>query len=105
MINPEPDVDCIFNNIIYKSEVYIDEVDVSDNTLSWIRAYNEYQDSGVTNLVTRVNLDRTFRDWKAFVPRDGRDRIRNPWMFLELGFNNTENQKLVLHDLNVLYTI
>tara|TARA_R110000796_G_scaffold236214_1_gene355468 strand:+ start:36982 stop:40947 length:3966 start_codon:yes stop_codon:yes gene_type:complete len=105
MINPAADLDCVFNNIIYKSEVYLNGVDLSDQTLTYIRAYNEHQDSGIVPFVNRQNIARKFRDWKALIPREGRDRMRNPWLFLELGFENPDGKKLVLHDTNVLYTI
>jgi hypothetical protein len=105
MINPAADLDCVFNNIIYKSELYLNDVDQPDKTLTHIQAYNEFQDSGLVPLVLRDNIRRKFRDWKAFVPREGRDRIRNPWIFLKLQLTNTENYKMVLHDINILYSI
>lgn len=105
LLNPMSDFDCIFNNIIFKSELYINGVDIPNETLTHIRAYNEHQDSGIVPLTNRVNIARKFRDWKALIPREGRNRMRNPWLFLELIFENESNKKIVLHDLNLLYTI
>jgi len=105
LVNPEPDLDCIFNNIVYKSEVTIDGIDQQYQTLTYSRAYNEHQETSTVPYQYSVNIARKFRDWKALVPRVGRDRIRNPWMYLELGFESNDNKKLVLHDINVLYTI
>ena len=105
MINPAADLDCVFNNIIYKSEIYLNDIDQPNETLTHIQAYNEFQDSGLVPLVLRDNIRRKFRNWKAFVPREGRDRIRNPWIFLKLQLTNTENYKMVLHDINILYSI
>lgn len=106
MINPESNIDCVFNNIMYKSELYINDIDQPNKTLTGIQAYNEYQDSGLVplKLSRNLNLRRKFRDWKANIPRDSRDRIRNPWMFLKLELDNKDNQKLILHDIVVYYT-
>lgn len=105
MVNPASDLDCVFNNIIYKSEVYLNDIDQPDQTITHIQAFNEFQDSGLIPLVLRDNIRRKFRDWKAFIPRDGRDRIRNPWIFLKLQLTNENNYRLVLHDINILYKI
>lgn len=106
-LNPEPHFDCVFDNINFKSEVYINNVDQVDLTLTDIQAYNDYQDSGLIPLVNNRNgnLRRRFRDWNAFIPREGRNRIRGPWIKLLLQFNNEENKKLILHDLIVQYTV
>ena len=50
------------------------------------------------------NLRRKFRDWNALIPREGRNRIRAPYIKLKLSFENTQNYKLILHNLNVFYT-
>lgn len=109
MINPESDLDCIFNNIEYKSEAYINNVDMFKNTLTHIRAWNEYQDTGRVNLNygRSNNLRRKFRKWNAIIPRsqNTRDRIRNPWIFLTLELNRNDNTKFILHDIIVNYTI
>jgi len=106
LVNPEADLDCVFNNIEYKSEVYINDIDLPASTLTSVRLWNEYQDSQVIPLVVNSNLSRKFRTWRATLPRQkgSMDRIRNPWVFLELEFNNTNNKKLILHDVIVYYT-
>lgn len=106
-LNPEADYDCIFDNIHFNSEIYLNDIDQSDKTLTHIQAYNEYQDSGRIPLVNARsgNLRRKFREWRADIPRDGRNRIRNPWIFLKLELENTSNYELILHDIIVLYTI
>jgi hypothetical protein len=107
MVNPNANQDTVFNNIFYNSEVYLDDIDQPDKTITHIQAYNEYQDSGKISLeIGRdKNLRRKFREWKANIPRNGRNRIRNPWIFLKLTFNNTNNYKLILHDIIVSYTV
>ncbi len=106
LVNPEADMDCVFNNVMFKSQLYIDGVDQPDKTITHIQAYNEYQDSGKTELVLgrSNNLRRKFRKWQANIPREGRDRIRNPWIFLKLELDNPENRQLILHDIIVNYT-
>jgi len=106
MVNPESHADCVFNNIMFKSELYLDDVDQPNKTLTGIQAYNEYQDTGMIplKLSRNLNLRRKFRDWKANIPREGRDRIRNPWMFLKLELTNEENYRMILHDIVVYYS-
>lgn len=106
MVNPESNLDCVFNNIMFKSELYINDIDQPKKTLTGIQAYNEYQNTGLIPLkVSRnLNMRRKFRDWKANIPRDGRDRIRNPWIFLKLQLDNEDNQRLILHDIVVYYS-
>ena len=50
---------------------------------------------------------RKFRDWNAILPRNAgtRQRVRNPWVYLKLQFDNTTNLKLVLHDIVISYTV
>ena len=107
MINPEADLDCVFNNIQYKSEIYINDIDISNKSLTSIRAYNEYQDSGKIPLIIHKNTRRKFRNWMAEIPRNknSKDRIRNPWIFLELELDNTSNYKMILHDIILYYSV
>lgn len=106
-LNPEPDdVETVFDNIEFKSELYLNGVDIPNQTITDIQCYNEYQDSGLVPLVNRRNgnLRRKFRDWNAFIPREGRFRIRGPYSKLKLEFKNDNNKKLILHDMIVSYT-
>lgn len=105
-VNPYPDLETVFDFLKFKSEVYLNGNDVADKTITHIRAFNEYQDSGLTTLVNsrNGNLRRKFRDWGVIIPRDGRQRIRGPWSNIKLFFNNQDNYKLVLHDVNVFFT-
>lgn len=97
----------ILNNASYKMEL----TDQSGNEvlkkgLTGVRAYNDYQDSGLVNLVQRQNVFEKFRNWKINFPRDSgtRDRIRSAWGFAEFNFNNTDGNKLILHDITIFYT-
>jgi len=106
-VNPEPNEDCVFDNINFKSEVYLNNVDQVDKTITSIQAYNDYQDSGTVPLVVgrNNNLRRKFRDWHALIPKQGRNRVRAPWIKLKLQFDNSNNYKFVMHDLNIYYTV
>ena len=109
-VNPEAAKDCVFDNINFKSDVTLNNVDQPDKTLTGIRAYNDYQDSNTPTTVTPLlvgrnnNLRRKFRDWNALIPRENRNRIRAPYIKLKLQFDNQLNYKLLLHDIYVFYT-
>lgn len=109
LINPEADMDCVFNNIEYKSEAYINGVDQPGSTLTHMTAWNEYQNTGRVQLILgrNSNLRRKFRKWKAIIARNQgtRDRMRNPWLFLKLELDRNDNTRFVLHDIIINYTI
>jgi len=103
---PEPDVDCIFNNIEFKSEMYSDGVDVFNKTIDSIECWNEYVSSGSVALTVGSNIKRKFRDWNLFIPRSSVNklqRMRGQWLYIKLGFSNSGNDKLILHDVLVGY--
>ena len=110
-VNPEANMDTVFDNIMYKSEVYLNDVDQPDKTLTGVRLYSEYQDSGLVPIPLILgrngNLRRKFRDWNAILPRNqgSRERIRNPWVKLLLQFDNNSNYKLILHDVIISYSV
>jgi hypothetical protein len=108
-VNPEYDVDCVFDNINFKSECYLNNIDQPDKTLTHIQAYSDYQNSSLEHLILgrNNNLRRKFRDWNALIPRqqNKRERIRGNYIKLKLQFDNTNNYKFILHPLNVFYTV
>ena len=107
-VNPEADKDCVFDNINFKSDVTLNNVDQVDKTLTHITAYNDYQNINKIPVQLTVgrnnNLRRKFRDWNALIPREGRNRIRAPYIKLKLQFDNQSNYKMILHDIAVFYT-
>ena len=120
IVNPQ-DKDCVFNNLDWKSQVYnpsaptpgeaVIELDVHNETLTSIRAYNEYQFTKETPLVLNKNLRRKFRIWSANIPRTlsstgtpSLDRMRGHWIYLDLTFDPENNRRLVLHDIGINYT-
>jgi len=109
LVNPQPDNDTVFDNIEYKTEVYLNNVDQPDITLSKVQLYNEYQNSGLIPITPgrQFNARRRFRDWNVMLPREQgtRNRIRNPWVYLKVQFDNENNYKLILHSIIVSYSV
>lgn len=101
LCNPEPDVECTFNNLEYKSEAY-NENDVEQRyTWEKIRIFNEFQESGTQDL----NLRKLNRKYRVTLPRNrfSRDRIRNTWAYIELSSNNVDNLNYINHDILLYY--
>lgn len=115
-INPEPLADKVFTNIEYIADCYEKSVDSSKSfgnsadkipPFNKLKVWNEYQEGETTNLNKRYpNFNKKFRLWRVDVPRDKhslRDRIRNPWMMLELSNDKEHNNRMVFHNLLVKY--
>ncbi len=98
----------IYDNLEYLSEVYdSSKLDVYNETFNRLRLRNEYQDTGLVNLINDSNIKRRMRTWRTYIPRDNSDnksRIRNPWSELTLEYDNNANKRFVLHDLIYSYT-
>ena len=109
LANKNPTRDKIFTNFEYRCDMYDVKANttlpMTHETFSTIRAYNEYQDSGeivlTPGIVKMDNVRKKFRIWRGLIPRDynGRDRIRNPWMYLTITKKFTRNIKFELHDM------
>lgn len=109
LANKNPTKDKTFTNFEYRCDMYDVETNtalpITQETFSTIRAYNEYQDSGdivlTPGIVKMDNVRKKFRIWRGLIPRDsnGRDRIRNPWMYLTITKKFTDNIKFELHDM------
>lgn len=107
----------IFDTIEYRADVYDKDGNLaSDRSFDWIRAADEYQNTGRKNLsqsrrtINDISLRKKFRVWRSQIPREGRERIRNPWASISLGFNessDTDYNKFhfILHDISTKYTI
>ena len=100
--------DNIFNNIRYKSEVFDPNgEDLPKVTLTDIKAWNNYQESNTTTFNLNNNIKRRFRTWEANIPRDSTnklDRIRGPWCFIKFTFDNSSNNELILHPIDIHYS-
>ena len=56
------------------------------------------------------DFTKKFRIWRVNIPRDSKDnrglnRIRNPWIMLELKKDTNTNKRLEFHDLLVKYLV
>tara|TARA_R100000541_G_scaffold50758_1_gene58069 strand:+ start:12913 stop:16947 length:4035 start_codon:yes stop_codon:yes gene_type:complete len=97
----------ILNGASYKMELTdLSGNEVLNKGLTGVRVYNDYQDSGLVDLVQRQNVFKKFRNWKINFPRDNgsRDRVRSAWGFTEFSFDNLNGNKLILHDMTIFYT-
>lgn len=105
-VNPEPNLDCVFDNVNFKSDVTLNNIDQPEITFTHIQAYNDYQNSGLIPIIVgrNNNARRKFRDWNVLIPRENRNRIRAPYIKLKLEFLNNNNYKLILHNPSIYYT-
>lgn len=90
---------------------------INDTPFTYIRAWNEYQDTGIQKLQYDAYepsiTKRKFRIWGIQIPRDslngnGFDRISNTWTAIQLGSNVSgdglyKQRKLRFHNLYVTY--
>ena len=96
----------IMNGASYKQEMTLNGVELPNDSLTAVRVYNEYQDSGEVTLVMRKNMYKKFRNWTLKFPRnkDTRERVRSSWGFAEFIFDNSDGKELVLHDITLYYS-
>lgn len=101
--------DKIYTNIEFISDSFLNNEYVSTKTFDHLKVWDEYQ-TGEESLVDTngrpSNLKKKFRIWRAHLPRanwNGRDRIRNPWCFVQLRMDNPSIYKTILHKVNLEY--
>ena len=106
--NPDMAVDKIFNNLEFRADSWKGTT-LLNTTFDTLTAWNEYQTgtSTLNNILGRPSeLKKKFRVWRANIPRaksNGRDRMRNPWLYIKLSMENENTNKTVLHDMIVHY--
>ena len=107
VIPVQGDGEFTFNNVMYKMEAK-DTLgnDVRDSSFNKVELSNEYQKSGIRDLVLGKNLKRKNRTWSVVLPREqnSMNRIKSPWVLLTMSIDNTNNLSMVAHDLIVSYT-
>lgn len=105
LVNPKGTWTKVFNNIEYLTQASTaGGVDLVDITFDTLRVLNEYQDSGEITLVVDENIRRRMRTWRTQVPRDGKARIRNPYVTMKFTYeNNPDNRRLIIHDILTHY--
>ena len=107
--NPDMPVDKIFNNLEFRSDSWDKNGNLLNTTFDTLTVWNEYQQgtSTLNNILGKPsNLKKKFRIWRANIPRDktnGRDRMRNPWLYIKLSMEEENVNKTVLHDMIVHY--
>lgn len=100
LVSSHPELEKVLTNLLWKSECYNETgEDLYGETISRIRIYNNYQDTGYQN-----NIRRTLRQWAHKVGMNSLsqkkiDRIRNEWNIVELVYDNPMGNRLVLHDV------
>lgn len=101
--------DKIFTNLDWMSDSFLDDNFVTTKTFDRLKAWNEYQVGEISLVNTKgmpSNLKKKFRIWRANMPRanwNGRDRIRNPWCYVQLRMDNPSRYKTVLHHIFLDY--
>lgn len=107
--NPDMSKDKIFNNLEFRSDTWDKNGNLLNTTFDTLTTWNEYQEgiSKLTNVLGRPSdLKKKFRIWRANIPRakaNGRDRMRNPWLYVKLSMEKENTNKTVLHDMIVHY--
>ena len=111
ILAPEILSDNIFNSITY----YFSAIDknLKEADISWetIRLYNEFQDTGIVNII----LDRSMRNnnsrkmnrqFRVEIPRiaGGRERIRNNYAILELSSLNQDGNNCNMYPIVLSYS-
>lgn len=114
--NEHPTYDKIFNTFEFRADSFsltntFSTKELVADTFDKLEVWNEYQ-FGTNYLLDTLNksgtLKQKFRIWRALIPRDnvnGRNRIRNPWVYLKLSKNTPNKYKTYLHDIKVGYFI
>lgn len=114
--NQNPTFTKIFDTIDLRTDHYLTygtEQLLNSCPMNYMEVDNEYQHSGTVAIDGR-NMRKKFRVWRGLIPRNGgtRQRIRNPWSMITLGWNPLETaqpgdntKKAVVHDVTVKYTV
>lgn len=126
-INNEPFVDKTWTNIEYRADVfnegniqtneYNGNSIISNETFNFLKVWNEYQNGELDLNTVKFSYIKDarprFRVWRTNIPRAnngsnnkwGLDRIRNPWIMLELKKSSNTNKRMEFHDLIIKYVI
>ena len=107
--NPDMQADKIFNNLEFRADSWNKNGSLLNTTFDTLTTWDEYQE-GIADLTNTPNrpstLKKKFRIWRANIPRakaNGRDRMRNPWLYIKLSMEKENINKTILHDMMVHY--
>ena len=114
-VNHKLNTDKVWTNLEYRADIFTNNNDsktslpLSNETFDTLKVWNEYQE-GVAKLNQNKypNAVKKFRTWRVDIPRDNssiinQDRIRNPWIFLELKKETNTDKRMEFHDLLIKY--
>lgn len=127
-INKDPFVDKTWTNLEYRADIfntgniqsnkdYASDNIISNETFDALKVWNEYQRGELDLNTVRMNYLKDaksrFRVWRTNIPRAsksetnkyGLDRIRNPWIMLELKKTGDTSKRMEFHDLVIKYVI
>ena len=102
------DINKVWNNIGFSAELYDQNgEDIYNETIDRMQFKNNYQDTGVIDLVPGENIQRRMRTWRTIIPREidkELSRMRNPWLECVLEYDNNSGKRHILHDLIYSFT-
>lgn len=101
VVNKEPFITKIFDNIRWFSEVFLPNgTEVSDETVSSIETFNTYQTTGV-----RTQFRRLMREWKHAIQYQfgTKNRIRSHYVRQKFEFLNNNDKEFRLHYIMNLF--
>jgi hypothetical protein len=101
VVNKEPFITKIFDNIRWLTEVFLpDGTEVSDETFSSIETFNTYQTTGVKTVFKRL-----MREWKHAIQYQfgTKNRIRSHYVRQKFEFLNNNDKEFRLHYLMNLF--
>jgi hypothetical protein len=111
--NEFPQSQKVFNNLLLHSEVYDSNGNnLPNESVNLINCWNDYQNTGNITLIPNTNIRRRERKWYLQIPRDinnagystlSKPRMVDNHLFIKLLFNNSNNKRLVLHDINTFF--
>jgi len=109
LINENPSSIKTFDNHLIFTEV-TDNLgnNLVNETIDQIECSNDYQTSGVVNLLNNNTIRRKDRKWHLQIPRDInpsaytilKSRLSDTYLLSKLIYNNLNDRRLVLHDVH-----
>lgn len=105
-LNEMPVYTKVFDNLLWHTES-IDTTGsvVNDDTFYLLKCFTTYQETNYTNLVYNNNLKRKERTWQTYIPRSttNQERMRDKHMEIELYYDNTDNNRFLVHLIGNVY--
>lgn len=106
---PNPDYKKVFTNLEFNSIVEYDILgtieEIPTETISTIRLWNSFQDTGDLLVSHPTSLRRRFRTWRYQIPRRNSLRLMDYGLFTTMTFTNslTDDKYFKLDDITIHY--